>query len=54
MLVGNSEVIFENISFMLTLFRMSVFGAAHGWEGGGLPKICHTYPTKMKLGTFVP
>ena len=27
-------------------------------DGGGrktpLPKICHTYPTKMKLGTVIP
>ena len=22
--------------------------------GGGLPKICHTYPTMMKLGTVIP
>ena len=34
---------------------MSVFGAAQGWGGGGggqkgpLPKICHIYPTMMKL-----
>ena len=38
----------------LTLFRMGFFGAAHGWEGGQkVPpsKICHTYPTLMKLGT---
>ena len=38
---------------------MGVFGAAHGWGGGGgkkapLPKICHTYPTMMKLGTVIP
>ena len=37
---------------------MGLFGAAHGWEGGGggrrlLPKICHTYPTMMKLGTLI-
>ena len=34
------------------------FGAAHGWGGWGqkcpLPKICHTYPTIMKLGTVIP
>ena len=47
-------------SNLLTLFRMGIFGAAHGWgEGGGvkwtpLPKICHTYPTMMKLGTVIP
>ena len=41
---------------------MGLFGAAHGWGGGGgedakkplLPKICHTYPTNMKLGTLIP
>ena len=30
---------------------MGFFGAAHGW---GIPKICHTYPTMMKLGTVIP
>ena len=30
---------------------MDLFGAAHGW-GGGLPKICNTYPTKMQLGSY--
>ena len=32
---------------------MGIFGAAHGWgsQEGSLPKICHTYPTKIKLGT---
>ena len=32
------------------------FGAAHGWRGskkGPLPKICHTYPTMMELGTVI-
>ena len=23
-------------------------------DGRGLPKICHTYPTMMKLGTVIP
>ena len=39
---------------------MGLFGAAHRWGGGGgeakrllLPKICHTYPTMMKLGTVI-
>ena len=46
-------------SNFLTLFRMGIFGAAHGWvKGGGafwplLPKICDTYPTMMKLGTVI-
>ena len=32
---------------------MGLFGAGHGWKGGEapLPKICHTYPTMMKLGS---
>ena len=41
----------------LTLFRMGFFGAAHGWGGtkrASLPKICHTYPTTIKLGTAIP
>ena len=42
----------------LTLSRMDFFGAAQGWEGGGLfcplPKTRHTYPTMMKLGTVIP
>ena len=38
---------------------MGFFGAAHGWGEGvakrpSLPKICHTYPTMMKLGTVIP
>ena len=36
---------------------MDIFGAAHEWGGGQkspLPKICHTYPTMMKLGTVIP
>ena len=42
---------------------MGFFGAAYGWWGGGggggakklppLPKICHTYPTMMKVGTVI-
>ena len=40
----------------LTLFRIGFFGAADG--GGGerslLLKICHTYPTMMKLGAVIP
>ena len=45
---------------ILTLFTMSIFGATHGWRGGGglkrppLPKICLTYPRMMKLGTVIP
>ena len=35
-------------SDLLTLFMMCLSGAAHGWA----PKICHTYPTKMKLDSY--
>ena len=39
----------------LTLFMMDIFETAHGWGGRGggkkapFLKICHTYPTTMKL-----
>ena len=36
---------------------MGFFGGAHEWveqKGPPLPKICHTYPTMMKLGTVIP
>ena len=37
---------------------MGLFGAAHDGRGGGkkapLSKICHTYPTLMKLDTVIP
>ena len=40
---------------------MGFFGAPHGCREGergskrpALPKICHTYPTMMKLGTVIP
>ena len=54
-----SEGLFDKAeTICLTLFRMGIFGAAHGWERGAkkapLPKICHTYPTMMKLGTVIP
>ena len=44
---------------MLTLFRMGLFGDAHGCVGGGakrlsLLKICHTNLTMKKLGTVIP
>ena len=45
---------------MLTLFRMGIFGATHVCGGGGeaerlpLPKICHRYPTMMKIGAVIP
>ena len=44
--------------YILTLFMMGFFGATHGWGGGAfcrpLPKIRHTNPTMMKLGTVIP
>ena len=42
---------------VLTLFRVGFFRAAHGWGGGlfgSLPKICHIYPTMMKLDIVIP
>ena len=46
----------KNYNQFIILFRMSLFGAAT--DGGGtkipLPKICHIYPTMMKLGTVIP
>ena len=36
---------------ILTSLRMGIFGTAHGWEH---PKIFHTYPAMMKLGTIIP
>ena len=42
--------------YIVTLFRMGLFGAAHGWEGGRRPpllKILQTYPAMMKLGTGI-
>ena len=40
----------------LTLFRMDFFGAAHVWGTflTPLPRIRHTNPTMMKLGTVIP
>ena len=37
-------------TLFLTLFRMGIFRAARGWGWGW--KICHTYPTMMKLGSY--
>ena len=37
---------------------MGIFGAAHGWGGGGKRtpslKSVNTYPTMMKLGRVIP
>ena len=40
----------------LTLFRMGLFGVAHGSGGKKAPlsKISQTYSTMMKLGTVKP
>ena len=39
-------------------YWIDLFGATHGWGGGSkkapFPKICHTYPTVMKLSTVKP
>ena len=43
------------ITVALILFRMGLFGAAHGWGRGKkspLPKISHTLSTMMKLGSY--
>ena len=54
----NEFLVLKNVFLML--FRMDFFGASHRWveEGGAkgspLPKICHTYPAMMKLGTVIP
>ena len=44
----------KNIETVLTLFRTSFFRLLTDGEGAKktphLPKICHTYPTMMKLG----
>ena len=42
---------------ILTLFRMGFSEAADGWREDilpQLPKMCHTYPTMVKLGTVIP
>ena len=42
-------------NLVLILFEMGIFGAANRWAWGDpLPKICHTYPAMMKLGTVIP
>ena len=40
----------------LTLFRVALLGAAHGWKAKvpHFSKICHTYPTTMNPGTVLP
>ena len=57
------SAITEHFGKLLTLFRMDLFGTAHGWGSQKdhppppnpfLPKICYKYPTKMELGTVIP
>ena len=50
------DFIVERKHLFLTLFRMGIFGGAHGWKGGAkrlpLPEVWHTYPTMMELGSY--
>ena len=48
--VEADRTIDDSTKQLLTLFRMGIFGAAHGW--GGKEKR-PTYPTKMELGTVI-
>ena len=52
-----TNVVERNTKMDLTLFMTEFFGATQGWGEGGpkvlLPKICHTYPVMMKLGTVI-
>ena len=48
---------FKRMQEILAIFRMGLFRAAHRkGEGKKTPllKICHTYPTMMKHGPFLP
>ena len=54
---GFSIVSLRLIHSYLTLFRMGIYGAVHGWseaKKAPLPNICHTFPAMMKLGTVIP
>ena len=46
---------FSSLSSLI-LFSMGPLGVAHrcGGKKVSFPKICHTYPTMMKLGTVIP
>ena len=52
---AKSYMCFRN--FLLNPIQDGLFWD-YSWMGGGqkgpLPKICHTYPTMMKLGTVIP
>ena len=48
-----SMVVFR-VCYTLTLFRMGLFGAAHGWGGDKkAPSLNNTYPTMIKLGMLI-
>ena len=47
--------VLETFKVKLHPIHDGLFGAAHGWGGAKrtlLPKISHTYPTMMKLGSY--
>ena len=44
---------FSMCLFALTLFKMGLLRATHGW-GRALPKIYHTYAVMMKRDTIIP
>ena len=56
----NFQKMLQNFWEPLTLFGMGLFEAAQRWSGRGwqkgvlLSKICHTYPTLVKLGVVIP
>ena len=49
------EIPLQIYFFLLIIFRLGLFGAAHGsgYVNAPLPKICHTYPTMMKLSMVI-
>ena len=52
---GMRLIINSKYGLFLTLFKMGLLGAAHGWGWGKkapLPKICLTYLIMMNLGSF--
>ena len=45
------------VNSAITIFRIGLFEVVHDGRGPKRPsltKICYTYPTMMKLGTFIP
>ena len=47
---GTGQIV---LTVTLTLLRMGFFGGCSRMGGGGGAKICHTYPTMLKLGTVI-